>query len=72
MAIRNNSVTIKVDKNYFENHFEPERRSLEKRLGLPMTQTKFTAYLANSGAKIQFPKSNKKFSPKIRGLNFKF
>lgn len=55
MAIRNH-VSIKVDKNYFEKFFEPERRRLSGKLGLNLSQQKFTAYIHRSGARLNFPK----------------
>ena len=73
MAIRNKNVCIKVDKNYFESFFEPERKRLEKKLGVSFTQPKFTAFLARSGATLNYPKMNNMFAPKKkRGGNFGF
>jgi hypothetical protein len=56
MAIRNH-VSVKMDKNYFEKFFEPERRKLSSKLGLNLSQTKFTSYLHRSGAQLIFPKT---------------
>lgn len=61
MATKNRPVTIKVDRNYFENFFEPERRRLSSKLGINLTQAKMTAYIASSGAKLKYPKNNMKY-----------
>lgn len=69
-----NSVYMAMDRNYFDKCFEPERRKLQKKLGLNnLTQQKFTAILHASGAKIKFPKRNNSFlakKPNFGRLNF--
>lgn len=74
MANRNRStVHIKVDKNYFDKCFEPERIKLQNRIGINFSQANFTAYLAASGAKIKYQKMSKKFAPKkVRNGGFRF
>lgn len=63
MVNKNKSaVTIKVDKYYFENIFEPQRRQLEKQVGRNFSQREFTAFQARSGARVVYPK-------KIRNIN---
>lgn len=74
MANRANKPTvIKVDRYYYDNFFEPERKKLEKKLGVSLTQPGFTAYIARSGAKIKFPKIKNNFAPKkSRNGGFRF
>ena len=70
---KKNSVCTKLDKDYYDKFFEPERRKLSSKLGINLSQQKFTSYLYRSGAKIQYPKVNKTFAPKRfrnGGLNF--
>jgi hypothetical protein len=61
-------VSIKVDRGYFDNCFEPNRKMLENKLGVKLTQSKFTAILNRSGAKIKYPRNSKIFAPNTRGL----
>ena len=49
-------MVIRVDKNYLENIFEPNRRELEKKLGIKLSQTQFTKYLARANLGFKFPK----------------
>jgi hypothetical protein len=58
MAKRNQDVCIKVNKNFFDRIFEPERRRLSNKFGLNISHSKFTSYLANSNAKLSYPKIN--------------
>jgi hypothetical protein len=45
----NNTVSIKVSRNYFDKIFEPQRRSIQNKLGISnFSQVKFTEYLARS------------------------
>lgn len=62
MAKRMNHVHITVDKMYFDKCFEPQRRKLEKKLGVSFSQKSFTAYLARTQ---YYPKSPKKPSRRI-------
>lgn len=49
MANRNNKfVTIKVDANFFNNFFEPERKKLENKFNVRVGQVAFSKYLFNS------------------------
>ena len=46
-----------------DNLFEPERKSLQTRLGINLSQREFTGYLAKSNAKIRYPKRDLTFAP---------
>lgn len=48
-----NIVKCNVNKKFFENVFEPGRKSFEKQLGTKLSQNSFTSYLANSGFKFK-------------------
>ena len=65
--MKNKHVIIKVDKHYFDNFFEPERKRLGSIFGREFKQREFTAFISHSGAKIKYPKMNKKFFPKNKG-----
>ena len=56
MSKRYNFVSIKVDKNFFENFFEPERKKLEAKFNRSLSQAKFTEFLYKSGSKLWYPK----------------
>lgn len=58
------NTSISVDKKYFDNCFEPERKRLGKKLGMNLTQRQFTAYLHNSKAKIQYPTGKNTYAPR--------
>ncbi|KKK52534.1 hypothetical protein LCGC14_3103960 [marine sediment metagenome] len=47
----------------FDNVFEKERKKFERRLGIKLTQRKFTEFLAKRKATFKFPKQNNKFIP---------
>lgn len=64
MANRNKIVSIKVDKIYFENIFEPGRKALQNKLGINFSQPKYTAYIAMKKLNIKNPKLSNKFYPK--------
>lgn len=73
MANRNiNYVRVNLHKSYFDNVFEPERKKLQNRLGVKLTQPKFTEYLAKSKVSTKTPKKSN-FSAKVnmRGYNFR-
>ena len=70
---KRNMVSCKVDKDYFEKFFEPERRRLSSKLGTNLSQQKFTSYLYRSGARLVFPRQKNTFAPKKKtygGFNF--
>jgi hypothetical protein len=52
MAIRNNTVSIKVSRKFFENVFEPGRRNSEINLGVTFSQPKYTEFLAQRNFKL--------------------
>jgi hypothetical protein len=73
MAKRNSMVTIKVHRDYFEKVFEPQRITLQKKLGLNnLTQVNFTNILYNTKIKGDYPKQSAKYFPKLkkRGVFF--
>lgn len=55
----NKVVSIKVSLNFFEQVFEPGRRKLQNRLGMKVTQPKFTEFLFKN--KIKLEKRDNKF-----------
>lgn len=57
-------VSISVHPTFFDKIFETERRGLEKRLGVGLSQRQFTEYLARSNAKIKYPKPSNQFAPR--------
>ncbi len=59
-----NSVTIKVDTDFFERTFEPRRQRLERNLGIRVSQAKFVEILAKGGMKPGTKRMNAKFLPK--------
>ena len=63
---KNNMVTVRIHKSFFDNVFEPERKRMQFKLGTNFTQAKFTEYLARSNAKIVLPKINNQFMPRKR------
>ena len=62
-TLKKKRVHILIDKNFYDNIFEPERKKLSLLKGVNFTIPNFTEYLAKKGAKIKY--SNKKFSPKL-------
>lgn len=59
-----NTVHIVVDENYFDTVFEPKRKSLEKKLGIRLSQPKFTRYLTKKNLGLEITKL--KGLPKLR------
>ena len=57
-------VSIKVHPTFFDKIFETERRNLQTKLGVGLSQRAFTEYLVKSNAKISYPKINNTFAPK--------
>ena len=64
MGRKINGVTIKISENFFKNIFEPNRKELEKQLGIRVSQLKFTEFLAKKKIKFIPKKMSKKFFPK--------
>lgn len=67
---RKDLVCMKVHRSFFDRLFEPERRKAENRLGIKLSQAKFTEFVAKSNMPICKPKQNYKFAPGGR-LNFR-
>jgi hypothetical protein len=66
MAKRNNIVTIKVHRDFFDKVFEPNRKSFARMSGLTdISQPKFTLALAKAGG-INMPRMNMSLFPKKR------
>jgi hypothetical protein len=42
---------------YFERIFEPQRKKLEKKLKIPLSQTRYTELLARKSLGIKIPKN---------------
>ena len=57
-------VTIKVHTLFFDNVFEKGRRKLERKLKVPISQMKFTEYMAKNGVRMKIKKSDNQFAPK--------
>ena len=64
MGIKNKGVIIRVDDSFFNNHFEPNRKKLEKRLGMKVTQQVFTKMIKGL-------KFNLKASKELKNVPFK-
>lgn len=62
MVRRKNKVNIAVSRKFFENVFEPERKNLERQLGVRVGQIPFTEILAKQ--KITLLKRDNKFLDK--------
>jgi len=52
----NKLVRIAIHPSYFEKVFEPNRKKLELKLGIKLSQPKYTEYLAKNKTGIKFPK----------------
>ena len=57
-------VLINVHSKFFDGIFEPQRKNLERQLGVGLTQKQFTEYLVKSNAKISFNKPRTTFAPR--------
>lgn len=57
---KNSVVTIQVDKNWFENVFEKQRKKLEKNFGMRISQRKVTVLDVNMRKLLNGKKSNGK------------
>jgi len=69
MAKKREDIGMRVHQNFFNNVLEPERMKLEKQIGRKLSQTAFTGILAMSGARLNYPKMDKRFMP--RKIKFK-
>lgn len=70
MAIRKRT-SIFVDTDFFNKTFEPSRQSYEKKLGMRLSQRKFTEMLMKNGFKFNMPKIDRKLKLKKRSINEK-
>lgn len=70
MAIRKTNVFIHVDKDFFEKVFEPSRKSVQDKLGVKVSQTKFTRMLFKNNIDLT-PKLNFNFNMDLKLKNLK-
>lgn len=69
MAKSRDGITIRVHRSYFDNIFEPQRRSLQNRLGKSnLSQVDFTEFLSKS----QKPITNIKMDMSMFGSKKRF
>ena len=64
MANKIKEVSTRMSRKFFDNIFEKERRKMELKTGMRLTQVKFTEIAVTRGAKLIIPKRNLKFAPK--------
>jgi hypothetical protein len=60
-------VTVRLHPNFFDGWFEKERKAMETKMKIPITQLKFTEILSKSQIKVNTPKSltmDTKYFPK--------
>ena len=62
--MKNKSVHIITSHLYFDRVFEPQRKSMEKKLGMKLSQVRFTEMLAREKLGIKFPRNNLSSLPK--------
>ncbi len=72
MAMKENHISIRVDKDFFEQVFEPSREKIQKKLGVRISQPKFTRMLFKNNIDLT-PKLNfdMKMDLKLRSLNIR-
>jgi hypothetical protein len=56
--MKNQDVHVKLGKLYFEKCFEPDRRRMEQKLGIKLSQVRFTEILARQRLGIKQPNIN--------------
>ena len=61
---KSNAVKIRVNDRFFTNIFERGRTNMERKLGIRLSQTKYTEILAKSGADFKMPRQSVKFIPR--------
>ena len=49
-------VTVKMDRLFFDNIFEPARKDLAKQIGVKVGQLEFTRFLVKKNIKFRLPK----------------
>tara|TARA_Y100000310_G_C20494930_1_gene721073 strand:- start:48 stop:260 length:213 start_codon:yes stop_codon:yes gene_type:complete len=57
----NKVVSTKLSLNFFEQVFEPERKKLQNKLGMKVTQPNFTEFLFKNKVKFVLEKKDSKF-----------
>lgn len=62
--MKNKSVHIIASNLWYDRIFEPQRRSMEKKLRIKLSQVKFTEMLAREKLGIKFPRNNLNSLPK--------
>ena len=60
--VNNRPVSIRVDKDYFDKVFEPDRKKLSQKIGKNFNQREYTAYLARKKLRIKMPKMKNTFA----------
>lgn len=69
---KDQGVSIKVDRRFFDEIFEPKRKEFENKMGVRIGQEKFTKLLHAKKIKLKLPKQRiniKNKSPRSRGFN---
>lgn len=64
-----NIVHVMMHKLYFDNKFEPDRKRLEKQLGIKLSQSKYTEHLAKNNPMVKVPRNRgmpKQFKKNVR------
>ena len=62
--MRNQKVHVLISPLYFDKVFEPQRKNMEKKLGIKLSQLRFTEILAKKNLGIKQPVNNLKSLPK--------
>lgn len=57
--MRQRITSVRTDANFFEKYFEPERKKLEMKLGVNISQPKFTQMISGFKYKPSVIKQNK-------------
>jgi len=68
---RKKVVYLKVSELFFDKVFEPERKKMEKKIGVGLSQRSFTEYLAKRKIQFKLPKVNNKYAPNIKKKKYK-
>ncbi len=66
--VKEAGVSVRMNKSFFEDIFEPARRELEKQVGVKVGQLDFTEFLAKKKIRFKLPKQkmNLKSNLKIK------
>lgn len=70
MALRKTNVSIQVDRDFFEKVFEPSRMKIQKKLGVKVSQLKFTRMIFKNNMDLT-PKLNFNMNQDISLRNLK-